>query len=174
MKQFIQNNWSWGLILLVGWFFFRTVAPNIDLESRREPAPDFERLEASGRSFRLSELRGKVVVVNFWATWCGPCRAEIPGFKALQEEFRDLGVVFVGVSMDEGGFDTVRPYMEEHGINYTQVIGDGRLATRFGFTGVLPTTLLIDARGDIRYRHEGLLLKMALRPALRELVDENG
>jgi len=173
MVPFIRKYWSWGLLLIIGWYAFRSVAPSIDLTQRAEPAPEIARADMDGRAFRLSELQGNVVVVNFWATWCGPCRAEIPGFIDLQEEMRDQGVIFVGVAMDDGGFDTVRPYVEKHGINYTQIVGDGSLARRFGSTGVLPTTFLIDAEGRIRYQHEGLLLKMALRPALKELLEES-
>lgn len=172
MKAFVRKYWSWGLLLIVAWYAFRSVAPDIDLSERADDAPAFTGLDMDGRPFDLSELHGNVVVVNFWATWCGPCRAEIPGFIDLQDEFRGRGVVFVGAAMDEGGFDVVRPYVEKHGINYTQVLGDGSLARRFGGTGVLPTTFLIDAEGRIRYQHEGLLLKVALRPALKELLEE--
>src|SRR5690554_3519895 len=80
-------------------------------------APDFTLQTMDGEALTLSDLRGKVVVLNFWATWCPPCRYKIPYFIKFQEEFAD-DVVFVGVSLDQNGWDAVRPFAEELGINY--------------------------------------------------------
>jgi peroxiredoxin len=138
------------------------------------PAPDFERTTLAGDVFRLSAHRGQVVVVNFWATWCAPCRIETPEFVALQDEFREMGLLFVGVSLDEEGFEAVRPFAEEFGVNYPLVIGDEHLVEQFGGLQGLPTTFLIDRSGRIRYGMTGLAGRGHLMPLIRELLDENG
>ena len=134
------------------------------------PAPDFERPALDGVPFRLADHRGEVVLVNFWATWCLPCRVETPEFVALQTELRDEGVRFVGVSLDEGGFADVRPFAEEFGVNYPLVLDDGALLEPYGGLVALPTTLLVDRDGVVRYRLQGLTSGEQLRPLLRSLV----
>jgi len=135
-------------------------------------APDFERPTLSGDSFRLSSYRGDVVAVNFWATWCLPCRVETPDFVALQDKLRDKGVRFVGVSLDEGGFDDVRPFAEEFGVNYPLVLDDGALLDPYGGLAALPTTVLVGRDGVARYRVRGLTSEEQLRPLLRTLIAE--
>jgi peroxiredoxin len=138
----------------------------------RTPAADFALPTMAGDTLRLSDLRGKVVVLNFWATWCPPCREEVPDFIALQDELRDRDVVFVGVSVDEDGFAAVRPFAEAFGINYPLVIDDGTVSPQYeGITG-LPTTYLINRRGEIEHYMPGALSEAALRPALVALLDE--
>ena len=134
------------------------------------PAPDFERPALAGDPFRLADHRGEVVLVNFWATWCLPCKIETPDLVALQTEFQDEGVRFVGVSLDEGGFDDVRPFAEEFGVNYPLVLDDGALLEPYGGLVALPTTLLVDRDGVVRYRLRGLTSGEQLRPLLRSLV----
>lgn len=136
------------------------------------PAPDFERPTLTGDAFQLSSLRGEVVVVNFWATWCLPCRVETPEFVALQDELRDRGVRFVGVSLDEGGFDDVRPFAEEFGVTYPHVLDDGALLEPYGGLVALPTTILVDRDGVARYRLRGLTSETQLRPLLESLLAE--
>ncbi len=126
----------------------------------------------NGETFRLSEHRGKVVVINFWATWCGPCRQEIPGFVRLQEEFRADGLLFVGISTDPEGFEVVRPFAEKMGINYPLVVDDGSVAPRYGGIRALPTSFIVDPEGVVRYMQPGLLPEGALRPVLVRMLEE--
>lgn len=133
-------------------------------------APDFERTAMDGSMLRLSSLRGRVVVLNFWATWCTPCRVEIPEFLKMQEEID--GVQFVGVSLDEEGFDVVRPYAEAMRITYPLVIGDDSLAADFGGVMGLPTSYVIDRDGRIRERFVGMVDEETLRPILQKLLKE--
>jgi thiol-disulfide isomerase/thioredoxin len=163
---------SWGIIVALVVILWRRVYPSIDLDVVHGAAPDFELLDLEGRPFRLSDHRGQVIVLNFWATWCPPCRAEIPWFIRLQEEWREAGVLFVGVSLDEGGVAEVAPYARDRGINYPVLVDGDVAARRFERVDVLPTTYLIDREGNVRFRHEGLLLAGALRPALRVLARE--
>lgn len=137
------------------------------------PAPDFELTTLDGASFHLASQRGKVVVINFWATWCAPCRVEIPGFLALQRELEATGLRFIGVSLDDEGFEVVRPFATEMGISYPLVIGDEELAASYGGIEALPTTFVLDRRGRIRQRFIGMVDDEVLRPVLDDLLRED-
>lgn len=162
--------WVLAAVLLL--FLIRRVYPAVDLEQTARPAPDFALADLEGELFRLSDHRGKVIVLNFWATWCPPCRAEIPAFIGLQDEFREAGVLFVGISLDEEGAAVVAPFVEARGVNYPILPNGQAVAAQFGGVHALPTTLLIDRAGQIRFRHEGFLLPQALRRPLQQLAGE--
>ncbi|MFW5973172.1 MAG: redoxin domain-containing protein [Bacteroidota bacterium] len=163
---------SWAIVIALAVYLFRSVSPNIDLDNTLGSAPDFALDDLDGQTFQLSDHRGNVVVLNFWATWCPPCRLEMPSFVSLQEEMKDEGVQFIGASLDEEGPAVVRPYAEKVGVNYPIVMADGSLVRSYGGVSAVPTTLLIDRQGHVRYRHEGYLTKGALKKALRSLIAE--
>lgn len=110
-------------------------------------------------------------MVNVWATWCPPCRVEMPGFVDLQRELGDEGVQFVGIAVDRERGETVRPFVENHGVNFPQ-IANPSVAARYFPGEVVPRTYVIDKEGRIRYSHSGVLLKWVLRDALETLADE--
>lgn len=143
---------------------------NVVQDEEYARAPDFERTAMDGSMLRLSSYQGRVVVLNFWATWCTPCRVEIPEFIKMQEEMD--GVQFIGVSLDDEGFEVVRPYAESMGINYPLVIGDDSLAADFGGVMGLPTSYVIDGEGRIRQRFVGMVNEATLRPVLADLLKE--
>jgi thiol-disulfide isomerase/thioredoxin len=124
-----------------------------------QSAPDFSLKDASGAEIRLSDYKGKVVLLNFWATWCPPCKAEVPWFEEFQRTYANQGLVIIGISMDEDGWKVVRPYMEATKINYRVAIGDDALAQKYGRVESLPETLLIDRDGRIAARHVGIVEK---------------
>ena len=135
-----------------------------------ETAPDFSLERMSGETFRLSDHRGEIVVVNFWATWCPPCRKEIPGFIQLQKEFGTEGMTIVGISLDDQGFESVQPYAEEMGINYPLVVGSDRLTRKYGGVRALPTSFVVGPKGTVQYARPGFLPEAELRRQLQPLL----
>jgi peroxiredoxin len=133
------------------------------------PAPDFTLETMQGESFTLSDHTGKVIVLNFWATWCPPCREEIPEFIEIQNEMSE-DVLFVGVSLDEQGWDVVRPFADEYQVNYPLVVDDGSVSNKYGPIHALPMTFLINRDGDVELAIPGMIDKARLQPLLDELV----
>jgi peroxiredoxin len=127
--------------------------------ARQKPGPDFALKDSSGQTVQLSKYHGKVVLLNFWATWCAPCKIEIPWFMEFQREYKDRNFTVLGVSMDEDGWDAVRPYMNDHKFNYPIVIGNDDIGKLFGEIDDLPTTFLIDRDGHVARKHVGLISK---------------
>ena len=125
------------LLLAVTLLF--TVSPSLPAQSASKaaakpaagrPAPDFTRNTLDGKPLHLSTYRGKLVLLNFWATWCGPCLTEIPRFNTWQTKYAPQGLQVLGVSMDDDGWTSVKPYVAEKKINYRVVVGDDMLAHR--------------------------------------------
>jgi peroxiredoxin len=114
-------------------------------------APDFALQSLDGRTVRLSDFKGKAVLLNFWATWCGPCRAEIPWLAELSKKYRGQGLEIVGVSMDEGdrGRARVGPFIQQRNVSYTILFGDESVAAAYDGVPVLPQTFIIGRDGRI-------------------------
>ena len=136
----------------------------------RKGAPDFALKDVDGKVVRLSDFRGKVVLLDFWATWCGPCQVEIPWFIEFQRKHRGDGLEVVGVSMDDDGWTSVKPFVAEKGVNYRMVIGDDKTTDQYGGVEALPTTFLIDREGRIASVHVGLSGKKEFEDALDKLL----
>jgi peroxiredoxin len=138
----------------------------------RKAAPDFTLNDAGGVPVKLSEFRGKVVLLSFWATWCVPCRAEVPWFIEFQQAYRDRGLVVLGVSLDDAGWKPVKPYVDEMKINYRVVVADERIAPLYGGLVSLPVTLIIDKAGRIAVTHVGLCPKSEYEAAINAMLAE--
>jgi len=132
-------------------------------------APDFSLADANGASIRLSAYRGKVVLLDFWATWCGGCKTEIPWYIEFQDKYRDAGLSAIGVSMDADGWKSVKPFLANHKLNYPVVIGDDDLGEQFGVIN-MPLTLLIDRNGKIAESHAGVVDKDSFEAKIRSLL----
>ena len=124
-------------------------------EVRGQQAPDFELKALDGRTIRLSDYRGKAVVLNFWATYCGPCKIEMPWFEELQKQYASQGLVVLGVAMDDSQ-DDVEKFVKEMGVHYTIVMGREAVADAYGGVQLLPGTFYIDRNGKIVERIFGL------------------
>jgi peroxiredoxin len=140
-------------------------------EPDRKPAIDFTLKDAAGKPVRLSSYKGRVVLLNFWATWCGGCKTEMPWFVELQEQFRERGLNAIGVSMDEDGWKAVTPYLAGHAVNYTIVMGTEQLGTQYAVQA-MPVTLLIDRNGKIAVTHVGLVTKSQYQSEITALLAE--
>jgi peroxiredoxin len=139
-------------------------------DKSRKAAPDFALTDANGASVKLSDYKGKVVLLNFWATWCGPCKIEIPWFIQFEKAYKDRGFVTLGISMDEDAWKAVKPFLSQTGINYPVMIGDDRLAELYGGVDSLPSTFLIDRQGRIAFTHLGLIAKHDYEAEIQQLT----
>jgi cytochrome c biogenesis protein CcmG/thiol:disulfide interchange protein DsbE len=138
----------------------------------RKMAPDFVLNDASGKPVRLSDLRGKVVLLNFWATWCAPCSLEIPWFVEFQNTHRDSGFTTLGVSLDEDGWNVVKPYIEKRKVNYPVMVGNDDVAQLYG-ANALPATFIIDKSGRIAATHIGLCSKREYEADIQAVLNEH-
>ncbi len=134
--------------------------------------PAFTLTDASGQTVRLADFRGKVVLLNFWATWCPPCKTEIPWFVEFQSKYEAAGLVVLGISMDEEGWAAVRPFMEKNPVNYRMMAGNDAVAREFGGVASLPSTFLIDRSGRVVWSHSGIADRAELDGRLRAMLTD--
>lgn len=140
--------------------------------SDRAAAPDFRVTAIDGTTVQLSALKGKVVLLDFWATWCPPCRAEIPHFIALQNAYNPKGLETIGLSLDQEGEGVVRSFAQEHGVNYRLAMASPDLPQKYGGIRGIPTTFLIDKRGRIAKRYVGYQDKQVFETQIQALLAE--
>jgi peroxiredoxin len=148
-----------------------TVQANLKPQDGRATAPDFILKDVNGKDVKLSDLKGKVVLVNFWATWCEGCQVEIPWFIEFEKRYENRGLVVIGISMDSDGWKSVRPWLGEKKVNYPIVIGNDDLGKQYGLDG-MPLTALVDRDGKIADLHSGLVKKAATEQKIRMLLQE--
>jgi peroxiredoxin len=159
-------------IALVAAFALPAVAPaDLTPAMSRKTAPDFTLTDAKGTPVKLSAYKGHVVLLDFWATWCTGCKVEIPWYMEFQNKYKKSGLSALGVSMDDDGWKSVKPFLRQHKINYPIVIGNWDMGDRFGFSS-MPATLLIDRGGKIADLHVGMVDKEAFESEIQILLDE--
>jgi peroxiredoxin len=140
--------------------------------SARTPAPDFTLSDASGQPVQLSSFQGKVVLLNFWATWCGGCKVEIPWLIDFQRAYANRGLAILGVSFDDDGWKVVRPFVAAKHVNYHVMIGNPHIAALYGSVGALPVTFVIDKSGRIASTHLGLVSRIDYQTEIEKLLSE--
>lgn len=152
-KKWIKSGIFFALI--IGLF----VVNNLDGEPDNGPYPP-NYLEYSNETIRLSDYKGKVVILDFWATWCAPCRKGIPEFVELKNEYADKGVEIIGISVDDiKSKNSVENFIKEYNVNYPMVWGNQSVAYRYGGVSQIPTTFIIDAEGNVAAQHIGYVPK---------------
>ncbi len=142
--------------------------------ARRAPAPQIDTQLVDGSSFSLARNRGKVVLVDFWATWCPPCRKAIPHLIDIQREYGSRGVQVIGISLDETGKMVIEPFVKSAGINYP-IIADpqGNLANLYGGIDAIPALFMIDKSGRVAEKIDGYRPKETIESAVKSLLDES-
>jgi cytochrome c biogenesis protein CcmG/thiol:disulfide interchange protein DsbE len=154
-------------LLLLGWTLWQHSAK--PRTSGLRPAPDFSLTDLSGQNFRLSDYRGKVVILDFWATWCDPCKQEIPHFIEMQNRYASQGLQVLGVSMDDDE-PPVRQFRQQFKMNYPVALGNAKLADQYGGILGLPITFVIDRNGRITARHVGATDASVIEAEIRKLL----
>lgn len=152
-----------------------TTAPDVRPGKIRDvgpsPVPDLTLETMEGKTINLTEQKGRTLLINFWATWCAPCREEIPDLKTLHSELKSEGLTVIGVALDRQGREVVAPFVKKQSINYPIVIDtDGTIEAELGPIPGLPTTLLVTPDGQITKRVLGIFPTEDMKPTLREML----
>ncbi|HXH37128.1 MAG TPA: TlpA disulfide reductase family protein [Thermoanaerobaculia bacterium] len=136
-------------------------------------APAFALRSLEGRTVRLSDFRGKVVLLNFWATWCGGCRVEMPWLIEIYRQYRSQGLEIIGVSMDDGGEEVIAKFTKAKNVNYTIVKGNEAVANAYGKVQLLPQTFLINRDGTVAGHFTGVPDRRELENTIRRILSPN-
>ncbi len=146
--------------------------PALAVQGENVAAPDFAIKDLKGNSLSLADFKGKVLVLNFWATWCGPCRAEIPDFIEAYKENKARGLEILGVSVDRMEADRLLAFVDKAGINYPVALADRAIVEAYEPGDYIPATIVVDGKGVIRFRQVGQLEKTALVKLFDQLIAE--
>ncbi len=133
-------------------------------------APDFKLIGIDGKSYTMKDFKGKVILLDFWATWCGPCRMEMPHLKDLYATYKEKGLEIVGVSLDQSGAQVVKPYIEQNGVLFTSLLADEAVVKAYGGINAIPTTFLIDKKGRIQKVYRGYTDKRVFEEDVKKLL----
>jgi peroxiredoxin len=134
-------------------------------------APDFSLESLDGKTVRLSDLRGKAVLLNFWATWCGPCKVEMPWFVDLQNQYGSQGLQIVGVAMDDASKEDISKFAKDMGVNYPILIGKESVGDQYGGVPALPESFVITRDGKIMDKIIGLRGKSDIEDAIKKALN---
>ncbi|HOL67230.1 MAG TPA: TlpA disulfide reductase family protein [bacterium] len=138
-------------------------------EKAGQVAPDFALPSLEGKTIKLPDYPGKVVVLNFWASWCPPCRREIPDFARVHKAYREKGVVFIGIAVDRDT-EAIKKIVSTNGVEYPIVLGDAKVQSLYGGINAVPTTFFVDGQGKIADKRVGALSQEELEGILNSLL----
>jgi peroxiredoxin len=175
----MKKNNAWGAAVLAGavlvgaGLLARHSLNAGETDQTGKAAPAWELKDLDGKTVHSSDFKGKVVILDFWATWCPPCRAELPSFVALQKKYQDKGLTVVGMSVDKGSVDDVKAFAKQQGLNYPVVLADAKIAGAFGGIEGIPTTFIIDRNGHIVKQHVGLTEQSEFESDIKPLLNSN-
>ena len=158
----------YGSLIASRVFHSQVTASSVGNDVTLEPAPDFELKSLDGRTVKLSDFHGKVVVLNFWATWCAPCRVETPWLVDLYRQYKEQGLEVVGISMDDADQEHVADFVKEMGINYTVLMGNHAVGDAYGGLRFLPQTFFIGRDGKIIKHSFGTNSKSDFEDAIKQ------
>jgi thiol-disulfide isomerase/thioredoxin len=164
-------------IVVAGMLYFgfhmarRATPPRTSAVTRPREAPDFSLESLDGKSMRLSDLRGKAVLLNFWATWCGPCKIEMPWFVELQNEYGSQGLQIVGVAMDDSSTEDIAKFAKDMGVNYPVLLGKEAVGDAYGGVPALPESFFISRDGKIVDKIIGLRGKADIEDAIKKALN---
>ena len=162
-----------GIVLIAGFLILATDAPaDLTAAASRKTLPEVTLTDSTDALVNLSAYKGRVVLLNFWATWCHGCKEEIPWFIEFQDKYNKTGLTIVGASLDDDGWKSVKPYLQEHKINYRIVVGTFESAKPFGVDKGMPVSVLIDRDGKIADIHPGMVDKDAFEHEIQTLLKE--
>ena len=145
-------------------------APAASAGDVHSQAPTWELKDVQGKIVKSSDFKDKVVILDFWATWCPPCRKEIPDLVELQNQYRDKGVVIIGISVDEEGPKVVSPFIKKNNLNYPVVMATASVQSKFGGISSIPTTFVFDRHGQIVSKHVGFTEKSEFENEIKPLL----
>jgi peroxiredoxin len=148
-----------------------TVRATIEAPKDRRAAPSFALKDASGKTVDLSKYRGKVVLLDFWATWCHGCKEEIPWFAQFEREYRSKGFAVVGVSLDEDGWNVLRPFLAANKVPYRMLLGDDPTAKKYSIDA-LPDSFIIDREGRVAAKYVGLVDRNDVEANIKAVLRE--
>jgi thiol-disulfide isomerase/thioredoxin len=160
-----------ALGLYVGYHHARRPGTLTAHQAQSTPAPDFALQSLDGKTMHLSDFRGKAVLLNFWATWCGPCKIEMPWFVDLQKEYGSQGLQIVGVAMDDASKEDIAKFAKDMGVNYPILIGKESVGDEYGGVPALPESFLIARDGKIVDKIIGLRGKAEIEDAVKKALD---
>ncbi|HTS36959.1 MAG TPA: TlpA disulfide reductase family protein [Candidatus Solibacter sp.] len=161
-----------ALMLYFGFHMARRAGPTHRSSTvKSSPAPDFTLQSLDGKDMRLSDFRGKAVLLNFWATWCGPCKIEMPWFVELQKEYGPQGFQIVGVAMDDSSKEDIAKFAKDMGVNYPVLIGKEAVGEAYGGVPALPESFFISRDGKIMDKFIGLRGKGEVEDAIKKTLD---
>lgn len=160
-----------GILVLIIAALILTKQPAVSKETGfGKKAPEFSLSDIKGGEKKLSDFQGKVLIIDFWATWCPPCRQEIPHFISLYDQYKSKGLEIIGISLDQNGVKTVSEFIAKNKINYTVLMGNEKVNDLYGGIAAIPTTFIVDREGNIKAKYIGYTDKEVFENKIKGLL----